>query len=214
MEGQRIKLVTILILTVVAVSCMTTLAICAEEKKEELPKQLTEEPAKPEKKKKRMTLLEFVEGEIPNISNVSLSTEHPLKDRKHSIKVTVREDGNASFTLISKGSDLLKGKKGNWKDYATLNIKYLSKFKTPIKYAFLLGDEKTAAKFSGNYYDKSEKFLPGEHTLSVDITALETWRDKRALDLEKMRIIMFYSKHYKVDKKGVIYIQDVYVEEK
>lgn len=126
-------------------------------------------------------------------------------------RVGVEGEEGAGFPGITNSSGILRGKRGNWKDYDTFNIKYINTNEKPLACSILIGGQKSFERWRyGNYVSRNIVFQPGENTLSLDITGLQCSGGGRALDLENMRGFSFWASTRVNDY--VLYIQDVWLE--
>ncbi|OGF45864.1 MAG: hypothetical protein A2231_07055 [Candidatus Firestonebacteria bacterium RIFOXYA2_FULL_40_8] len=179
-----------------------------EEPKAEEPKA---EESKGPKKGDKMTLIKIDKGEICDTTKSVLSKEKVDKGRMYSLKYTI-EAGKGGFSLITGDSGLLKGKRGIWKDYDTLNVKYVLEGDKPVKASWLIGDQQSLDKWKyGNYCSKVAVLQPGEGVVSIDISGL-VCDQGRQMDLENMRNMMLYMGKGGPEEGFVLYVQDVYLE--
>jgi len=195
--------------------------LCAAEKADKAEKAVkadTEdnEGGKTLKKGDRMDVIKFDKGELiaGGITNqffeTSLSKEKAEKGKMYSCKATLKAGGKG-FAIINE----IKGKRGDWKDYDTLVVKYFLAGDKPMAAPAIIADQESYGekyenwKYS-NYCSKNYTFLPGENTWNIDLTDL-TATSGRALDLSKMRTLSFYSGTPR-EEEYVIYFQAVYVE--
>jgi len=172
---------------------------------------------------KRLTLIKFDKGEMYGDGTdngsvkTSLSKEKAEKGKMYSCKIEMKKRGadaegevGASFPGISKASGILSGKRGNWENYDSLNIKYVLEGDKPITAIMMIGDAPAYEKWRyGNYVERSVTFRPGENILSMDITGLSC-SGGRSLDLKSMRGFVFWMPNRPEDV--VLYIQDTYLE--
>ncbi|OGF49811.1 MAG: hypothetical protein A2231_05170 [Candidatus Firestonebacteria bacterium RIFOXYA2_FULL_40_8] len=192
----------------------------AEEPKAEEPKA---EEGSGLKAGARMILIKFDKGEMfgdgtdNGVVKSSLTKEKADKGKMYSCKIEAKKtggeegDGGKGLPGISKASGILSGKRGNWDNYDTLNIKYILEGEKPLTCQMLIGDASSYEKWRyGNYVERSVVLQPGENTLSLDITGLACPGGARSLDLKNMRGFGFWAPNRPEDI--VLYIQDVYVE--
>jgi len=176
------------------------------------------------KKGDKLTLIKFDKGEMLGSGQnneyvkVSLTKEKADKGKMYSCKIELKKRGSeaqgeegAGFPGISASSGILAGKRANWKDYDTLNIKYINTSEKPLACTMLIGDKQSYERWRyGNYVERNVVFQPGENVLSLDITGLQCSGGGRALDLENMRGFGFWAPTRTDDY--VLYILDIWLE--
>jgi hypothetical protein len=144
-----------------------------------------------------------------------LSKEKAEKGKMYSLKYDLKK-GGGGFSLIYHREGLLNGKRGNWKDYDSLNIKYVNMSSKPLTGTLLISDAISLEKRTGrNYVEKSATFQPGENVMSMDISTLQIVHAARPLDLENMRGLGLYlgeGDSAGPEEDFVIYILNVWVE--
>jgi len=165
------------------------------------------------KKGDKMELIKFDKGEMfgSGEANISLTKEKAEKGKMYSCKVSFKKGDKLGFLGITGDSGLLKGKRGNWEGYDSLNIKYISTASKPIRYEMLIGDQQALDKWRyGNYCSRSVTIQPGENVLSIDITGI-VCDQGRQMDLTNMRNFLFYNTG-QADEDFAIYFLSVWVE--
>ncbi|OGF50780.1 MAG: hypothetical protein A2231_05480 [Candidatus Firestonebacteria bacterium RIFOXYA2_FULL_40_8] len=173
------------------------------------------------KKGDKMELIKFDKGEI--IANgasgdnsksftSSLSKEHAAKGKMYCGKVVMLKDGE-SCSIITHDGALLKGKRGNWKDYDSFVIKYYLDGDKPLAASAIIADQESFGqnwenwKYS-SYVSRNLVFQPGENTLSIDLSSLVS-NGGRTLDLGNMRTFGIGKPK---GEEFTIYFQELYVE--
>ncbi|OGF50785.1 MAG: hypothetical protein A2231_05505 [Candidatus Firestonebacteria bacterium RIFOXYA2_FULL_40_8] len=179
----------------------------------------TEEAADSKAKKgDRMDLIKFDKGEMGGESNdsvvFSLAKEHVEKGKMYSCKMVFKKKDTAEGTkwvpyLRFVG---VKGKRSNWKDYDTVNIKYFVAGDKPLTFGLIFTDAQTTKNMQyGSYCSQSVTFQPGEGVASIDITGLQTNGGGRSMDLETMGGIgggMTTNR----EEDQTVFIQSIYLE--
>jgi len=167
------------------------------------------------KKGDRMVLLKIDKGEMCTANEsdveVSLSKEKAAKGKMYSIKYSIKKGNKGGLFIITNDSGLLRGKRGNWEGYDTLNIEYFCTAKSAISAYLNIGDEKAYNPWDGKKQAvRKVVILPGQNTLSVDITNLErTYAGEGVQDLKNMRGFFL---SVPTNEDWDLYIQDVYLE--
>ncbi|OGF46585.1 MAG: hypothetical protein A2231_02820 [Candidatus Firestonebacteria bacterium RIFOXYA2_FULL_40_8] len=162
------------------------------------------------KKGDRMELIKFDKGEICGDGEATLSKEKPEKGKMYCAKITIPAGKGLSSWLLTGTSGILKGKRGNWNNYDTVNVKYINTLEAPIKMGVMIGDQQSIDKWNHNYVSKQIVLQPGENVLSLDISGLVCVND-RALDLTNVRNLGLTGGP-KVETETVLYIQSIYLE--
>lgn len=136
----------------------------------------------------KMTLLKIEDSEISDTENAVVSSEQTEAGIPHTLKYALTA-GKKGFSLISTDSVFLKGKKGDWTGYDTLNIKYVLEGDKPLESLLFIGDHQSTRKWKyGNYCTKPVKFEPGKHKITIKISELVCDQGK-PIDLENMRAL-------------------------
>ncbi|OGF50786.1 MAG: hypothetical protein A2231_05510 [Candidatus Firestonebacteria bacterium RIFOXYA2_FULL_40_8] len=186
------------------------------------PAEKTEEAAQTLKKGDKMELIKIDKGETVAYGAsgdsskefvVSLSKEKAEKGKMYSTKAVLVKGGKG-LPIFTRSGGLLKGKRGNWKDYDSLVIKYILEGDKPYSTGMIIADEESYGENYANWNysshcDKQVTLQPGENILSIDLSALVS-NGGRTLDLGNMRTVSFYGKEREED--CTIYFQSVYVE--
>ncbi|OGF48624.1 MAG: hypothetical protein A2231_01490 [Candidatus Firestonebacteria bacterium RIFOXYA2_FULL_40_8] len=180
------------------------------------PDEKAEEGAKSLKTGDRMQVIKFDKGELladgktNKFFETSLSKEKAEKGTMYSCKAILKKGGKG-FPIIEG----IKGKRGDWKDYDTLVVKYFLEGDKPMSSGMIIADQESYGekwenwKYS-SYCSKRYTFLPGENTWNIDLTALVT-NGGRNLDLANMRTVAAYSSDGR-EEDYTIYFQAIYVE--
>ena len=153
------------------------------------------------------------EGDVSKEYEVSLSKEKTITGKAYSNKVVIKKGGKG-LPLFTRSGKLLKGKRGDWKAYDNLVIKYVFMGDKPYNTNMLIGDEESYGDNWENwnyksYCQKQVVLLPGEHNLSIDLDFL-VCNGGRTIDLKNLRAFGFYGPES--EKDIVVYFQDIYLE--